>query len=1116
MWRRLLTLGCILVVTASSANGQLLRMVEDPHLAPDGKSILFAHNGDIWQVSVEGGQAQRITAHPADDMTPRFSPDGKQIAFVSERTGSKQIFVMNVGETSARQLTSHTEGYSLMDWFPDGKHLLVLASRDHEWRGAQRLFKINIEQPQSEQLIFDDSTNYSRCSPNGKQLLFATSGERWWRKGYRGSRSSQIWLYDIPSGEFTQLLHQETESLCPTWKADASGFYFCSSQGSKKGTRNLWEYSFAANSATQITQFDDDLVHQPSLSADGKTIIFTHLFDLYRLDLTNQGLPKPERIAIRVSEEDQDSNLFRRKLAEASDVAISEDGLEIALIAGGDLWIMETVLKEPIQVTRTAEFESDPLFCDDGKAILCVGWKDGQADIVRITRADEKKYWWQNSEFQFSWLTNESSLETDLMLSPDGKKLAYIRQPGDLWIYDLDSGSNNRIVKSFNISGFDFSPDSKWITYSNSDNDFNSDIWIHKLDGSHPPVNITRHPSNELDPKWSSDGSIIAFTGKRSDLEEQDIYYVHLTESEYDTGSRDRKLKKTLEAFKKARDAAAKKEADKSGAATKEKASSVGDEKSSASKPDEQSKDDKPKSDEKKSNPPEVKIDFDQLHRRIHHLSIANSSESLLGWQPGGKKLFFSATIDGQRGTFSVEFPEELTPKKVTSETGRLKGWLKSPERIFWLSNGVPGTQPMAGGSAEKYAFSALQPVNLAQRHVAAFDAAWRTMRDKWYDERLGNNNWDAIRRKYRQVAESADMNILTNVIQLMLGELNGSHLGFTSTGRLGRKLETGDQWQPVTGHLGARFDTKFLGPGWKIKDVIEGGPATDEDSRLFTGEVILSIDGKSVDPSIDPATVLTGPSDRSVLLHVKAADGSERDVTLRPTTYGRIRSLLYQKWQDDNRKLVNSQAKEDNIGYLHIAGMNWSSFWDFQRELYEVGFGKDGLIIDVRDNGGGSTADHLLTALTQPRHAITVPRGGGPGYPIDRLVYASWHKPIVVLCNQNSYSNAEIFSHAIKTLGRGKLVGVPTAGGVVSTGSASIMDVGMLRLPFRGWFLKDSGQDMELNGAVPDIIVWPKPTEMTSGKDEQLNKAIEVLQQSIQEWKAKGEPQLIKATERN
>src|SRR5262249_53570164 len=154
---------------------------------------------------------------------------------------------------------------------------------------------------------------------------------------------------------------------------------------------------------------------------------------------------------------------------------------------------------------------------------------------------------------------------------------------------------------------------------------------------------------------------------------------------------------------------------------------------------------------------------------------------------------------------------------------------------------------------------------------------------------------------------------------------------------------------------------------------------------------------------------------------------------------------------------------------YLHIRGMDEPSFLQFEEDLYDAGAGKDGLVIDVRDNPGGSTTDHLLTALTQPVHSITVPRGGGPGYPQDRKIYATWSKPIVVLCNQNSFSNAEIFSHAVKHLHRGQLVGVPTVGGVITTVTREVMDLGSLRVPFRGWFLVETGQDMELNGAVPN-----------------------------------------------
>jgi len=268
------------------------------------------------------------------------------------------------------------------------------------------------------------------------------------------------------------------------------------------------------------------------------------------------------------------------------------------------------------------------------------------------------------------------------------------------------------------------------------------------------------------------------------------------------------------------------------------------------------------------------------------------------------------------------------------------------------------------------------------------------------------------------------------------------------------------------------------------------------------------------VDPGMDLTEVLNGPLDRDIHLSVQSAEDERREVVLRPISYGATWNLLYEKWIRDNRKKVE-ETSDGTLGYVHIRGMNWPSFQKLERELYAEGAGRQGLVIDVRNNGGGFTTDYLLTILCQPVHAITVPRGGGTGYPEDRRVYATWSKPIIVLCNQNSFSNAEIFSHAIKTLKRGKLVGVPTAGGVISTGGAQVMDVGYLRLPVRGWFVLGTGEDMELNGAVPDYIVWNEPGEMPSGKDAQLDKAIEVLLDDVKAWKARPMPQLRKAAER-
>lgn len=298
------------------------------------------------------------------------------------------------------------------------------------------------------------------------------------------------------------------------------------------------------------------------------------------------------------------------------------------------------------------------------------------------------------------------------------------------------------------------------------------------------------------------------------------------------------------------------------------------------------------------------------------------------------------------------------------------------------------------------------------------------------------------------------------------------------------------------------------------MRDVIAGGPTDRNGSKVVTGEIVIAIDNKPVDPDLDLTQVLNGPLQRNIRLKVRGTNGQEREISVRPITYAAAVELLYDKWIADNRAHV-MQASQGKLGYLHIRGMNEASFLRFEEELYSAGVGKSGLIIDVRENGGGSTADHLLTALTQPVHAITVPRGGQPGYPQDRKVYATWNKPIIVLCNQNSFSNAEIFSHAIKTLGRGKLVGVPTAGGVISTGQKTIMGIGSLRLPTRGWYQLQTGQDMELNGAVPDHIVWPEPTQLPQGKDLQLDKAIEVLTADVAAWEQKPKPALMKASER-
>ena len=1108
----------IALPTTHAKEPRTIRMVEQPSLSPDGKQIAFTWANEIWTVSSEGGQAKRLTHHPSDDSHPKFSPDGKRLAFVSNRSGSSQIYVMPLDGGSPDQKTFHSEGYELVDWFPDGESVLAIGQRDHYWKSAQRLLRVSLTKREAEKVLMDDAAAEASLSPDGSSILFVREGERWWRKGYKGERAAQVWQLDLKSHETKELLHEGFDCRWPLWMPDSKGFYF--TKGDWNGF-DLWRYRFGKKDKKakqrSLVDFEQDSVVFPSISRNGDMIVFRHLFDLYTLDTSDKAAPKKLDITIDADVELPDDTM-RVTHSKADQVAFTDDGLEIAFIAGGDLWVMDTELREPIQVTKTDGSEGNPIFAPDGKSLYFTRATGGDSEIWKVEPRQSDKFWWQQSAFQETQITQTSESKSELQFTPNGKHLLYQSGRGTLASLDVASKEIKALVQGFSAIEYSIAPDSQWIAYAQEDNDFNSEIWLARIDGKQPPTNVSRHPDNDGNPVFSPDGKLLAFTGRRIDTE-VDLYYVYLQVAQDEKTARDRKLEKALEAMKKKR-------AEPKANSEKKEAASDGE-----SKPAKESSDKKGRDDEDIAKQGIV-IDLEDIHERLHRISIPNSSERNLLFSSDGKKLAFAATIEGKTGWYSVEFPDKLIPKLMSPSVGSNARWTKSANGILGLQNGVPAKWEQ-GERITEYGFSARHERSRSGRLREGFNAAWRAMSDIWYDPAMGNHNWQAIRRKYVDVAgEAHDERGLGDVVELMLGELNGSHLGFTPSSLGGRDGGEGSGWSKPTAHLGVRFDPTFAGPGLKVRDVLPDGPADRQGSKLHPNDIVLSIDGQPVDSSRDLTEILNGVLDRDIALRVQRISTKpqvekeeppsptkqeakpapqELTIVLRPTTFARARALLYDQWLEQNRKMVEEQSK-GMLGYLHIRAMDMASFYEFERQLYNVGYGRQGLVIDVRDNGGGSTTDHLLTALTQPRHAITVPRGGDVGYPHDRMVYATWNKPIIVLCNQNSYSNAEIFSHAIKVLGRGKLVGVQTAGGVVSTGATRVTDVGMLRAPFRGWFHIKTGQDMELNGALPDVVIWPLPEELPLGKDRQLEKAVEMLVEEVKQVPAL--PKLRYATE--
>lgn len=682
------------------------------------------------------------------------------------------------------------------------------------------------------------------------------------------------------------------------------------------------------------------------------------------------------------------------------------------------------------------------------------------------------------------------------VISPDGKKMLYTRARGDLVLRSTEGEPAERLlVESWDEADALWAGDSRHIVYAVSDLDFNSDIWLLDTqpadDGANRvAINLTRHPDLDSSPQLSADGKVLTFVSERGgENGEFDVYQIHLDRALDAMTSYERD-----EYFKKAAEAAGKRKplgAEKKDSEKKDGEKKEGDKKD-ADKPDAEKKDDKP------AESKELKFDADDAYMRVRRITSLPGAESNLAVTPGADRIIFVGTAEGDRALMSVDHKggdrKTLQAGGVSNVTVSLTG-----DKVAFVRQGVTSTTtPKGGGKVDALAIDAPVVIDVARQQRQKFLEAAKVVGVNFYHPTLKGLDWPGLTRRYLSLAEQTRTNDEFNrVVQFLFGELDGSHLGIGGGGG------TGGAPSPATGYLGV-----FAAPspgGFRITHVARGTPAAAKPAQLKVGDVIAAIDGvrlapaEDAAPTIDLDAALVGRAGKETLVEIKRADG------------GKVQTLLMipmsaSSWDDaeywDEVALRQEQVDKlsgGKLGYLHIRAMGESAVRDFERDLYAAANGKLGLVIDVRDNGGGSTADILLSSLTAPRHAWTVPRGADPArvphdvYPRDRRLIYAWTRPINVLINQNSFSNAEIFAHAIKTIGRGKLIGTATFGGVISTGGTSLIDGSSVRLPFRGWYLPD-GTDMENNGAKPDIDVPQLPEDEAAGRDRQLEAAVTEL----------------------
>ena len=455
------------VLPASAA--EPIKLANNPALSPDGQLLAFDWNGDIWLAPSGGGEAKQRTANPSRDTHPRFSPNGKDIAFVSDREGAQHIYSMPVDGGAPRQITFHSAGSLIQEWSPDGQSLLIKATRDHFWRHGERFFTISATDRSAERLLFDDYGSEGVLSPDGKKLLFTREGEGWWRKGYKGSKVSQIWLYDLDDKSFSKVLHQEFGCRWPLWKPDGKGFYYVSENA--KGS-NLFSYEFGGKTTKQLTKFAQESVVFPCIARDGSKIVFRHLFDLYCYD-TNGGAMKQLDIYHNADRIGRKSDI--RILSAATQAASMSDGLEIAFIAGGALWVMDTEIRAPRQITKTSERAADPVFTPGAHSILFVADRGSSFAIRKATAGTRSNTGGR--------IASSTSPRLEVRDAPYKLKSALTARSFPMreratCALPICKTRRDRHLPRLECSRLRLVSRRKWLVYAQQDEDFNRDIYL--------------------------------------------------------------------------------------------------------------------------------------------------------------------------------------------------------------------------------------------------------------------------------------------------------------------------------------------------------------------------------------------------------------------------------------------------------------------------------------------------------------------------------------------------------------------------------------------------------------------------------------------------------------
>jgi len=1047
----------------AGAQDETARLMRFP--AIHGDQIVFSYAGDLYTVDADGGTARRLTSHKGYEMFPRFSPDGSKIAFTAQYDGSTEVYVMPSDGGSPERLT-YTATLSrddvadrmgpnniVMTWTNDGEHV-IFRSRRKSFNAFQgNLYKISVDGGMPQQLPLPKG-GFCSFSPDGNKLAYNRVFRefRTW-KHYRGGMADEVWIHNFETHETKAITDHKGQDIIPMWKDNS--IYFVSDRDWRM---NIYRYDLETEELTRVTNFEKFDVKFPSMGQ--KRMVFENGGYLYKMDLQSHETTK---VPVKIS---NDMLASRHDIVDASehiqDAGLSPNGKRVVFSARGDVFSVPA--KEGITYNLTessGNHDRNAKWSPDGDHIAYISDKSGEFEIyVRDQQGDQAPR---------QLTSNTENYKYQLKWSPDSKKLMWTNSKFQLKYVNVGSGEVTLVDTSRfgEIQDYNWSPDSKWITYSKqSDNDM-SVVWVYNTqNGEKFPVTDSWYSSSNA--RFSTDGRYIVLGSQRTfdpiyswvewNYAYDDMEKIYLVTLQSSTPSPFAPENDQVEAGDKQQEEEAQEE-----------------------------------------GPVQVKIDREGITQRIVPLPVKASSYGNI--HAIGDKIYYNQYDSDTRSSKIKMFDLEKEKETTLGENMQFSISPKNNKMLVRKQKNYAVIDLPAGKikMKEKVDLSGMKVrIDRKKEWKQIFHESWRQFRDFFYVENMHGVEWKKMRERYSKLLPYVNhRNDLTYLIGLMISETNVGHAYIQSGDRPeAERIKTGLLGAQISRHESGYFqvDRILEGANWS-KELHSPLNAVGVD--VEEGDFILEVNGKTVQGEKDLYKLLVGKANDKVELTVNdqpSPEGSHKEMI---TTRADESELYYHRWVQDNIETVNEKTN-GQVGYIHIPDMITHGLNEFVEHFYPQ-LDKKALIIDARGNGGGNVSPMIIERLSREITRANMRRNvDEPSHTPDEMMRG----PMVLLVNRYSASDGDLFAYSFKKHDLGPVIGTTTWGGVVGIrGSLPFIDGGSLRIPqFASYSAEKSKWIIEGRGVKPDIVVENDPWKEYQGIDQQLNKAIEVILEKIRE----------------